>query len=44
MRQLRLVFAQTDKMAKVLVAATLLPLSGSCGGQTANGGLGQTFG
>lgn len=34
MRQLRLVFARTDGVARVLVAATLLPLAGSCGGQS----------
>ena len=39
MRQLHLVFAQTDKMARVLVAATILPLSSSCGGETADSGL-----
>jgi len=37
MRQLRLVFAQTDKMTKVLVAATILPLTGSCGGRSDDG-------
>ena len=39
MRQLHLIFAQTDRMAKVLVAATILPLSSSCGGETAASGL-----
>ena len=38
MRQLRLVFAQTDKMTKVLIAATILPLTGSCGGDVGNVG------
>ncbi len=38
MRQLHLIFAQTDKMAKVLVAATILPLTGACGGETDNSG------
>jgi len=37
MRQLRLIFAQTDKMTKVLVAATILPLTGSCGGRSDDG-------
>ena len=40
MRQLHLVFAQTDKMARVLVAAAILPLSGGCGGETADSGQG----
>jgi hypothetical protein len=48
MRQLRLVFARTDGMVRVLVAATLLPLAGSCGGQSeapsSNAGVGANAG
>lgn len=36
MRQLRLVFAHTDRMTTVLVAATILPLTVGCGGQSDN--------
>lgn len=49
MRQLRLVFACRDGMAKVLVAATLLPPASGCGGKSEDsanvgaggGGIGQ---